>query len=110
MEIKLKHEELGQVKKVMEKDAQEFDSDIMKLREQIDILGTIWQGQDAEIFCKHAAEYFDKMRELPVAMGKMGLFIGKANGNFQENDESFSKELETEVDEEYEQNYNNGLI
>jgi hypothetical protein len=48
------------------------------------------------------------MRELPIAMGKMGLFIGKANSNFRESDESFSKELETEVDEEYEQSSYNG--
>jgi WXG100 family type VII secretion target len=106
MDIKVKHEELGQVKRVMEKDAQDFDEDIRRLRESIDALHQIWQGQDADKFCKNAAMYFDKMRELPIAMGKMGLFIGKANGDFQEGDEAFSKELETEVDEEYEQSYN----
>ena len=104
MDIKVKHAELNEVKRVMEKDAQDFDEDIRRLRESIDALHQIWQGQDSDRFCKNAAEYFDKMRELPVAMGKMGLFIGKANGNFQEGDEAFSKELETEVDEEYEQN------
>jgi WXG100 family type VII secretion target len=104
MEIKLQHEELDQVRRTMVKDAEDFDSDIDKLLQQIEILKTIWQGQDAEKFYKNAGAYFDKMKDLPLAMMKMGKFIEKANGDFKESDQSFSKELETEVDEEYEQN------
>jgi WXG100 family type VII secretion target len=106
MDIKVKHEELGQVKKVMEKDAEDFNSDIELLAEQVKILHEIWQGQDADIFYVNASEFFDKMKGLPVAMRAMGKFIGQANGDFQDGDESFSKELETEADE-YEQDYYN---
>ena len=89
MELKVNPEELDHVKDVMIKDADEFDSNIDKLREQIEILKGIWQGQDADMFCKNVGEFFER-----------------ANGDFQEGDEAFSKELETEVDE-YEQNNNN---
>ncbi len=106
MEIKVQHEELNQVKTVMEKDAEDFNSDIEKLRGQVEILKTIWQGQDADLFCKNAGDFFDKMKGLPIAMRAMGKFIGQANGDFQDGDESFSKELETEADE-YEQDSNN---
>ena len=59
-------------------------------------------------FIRMLEHIFDKMKDLPLAMMKMGKFIEKANGDFKESDQSFSKELETEVDEEYEQNSNNG--
>ncbi len=106
MELKVNPEELDHVKDVMIKDADEFDSNIDKLREQIEILKGIWQGQDADMFCKNVGEFFEKMKGLPVAMNAMGKYIERANGDFQEGDEAFSKELETEVDE-YEQNNNN---
>ena len=106
MEIKVKHEELTTVEKTFDKDAEDFDSDIDKILQAIGTLRTVWQGQDADIFYVNASEFFDKMKGLPVAMRAMGKFIGQANGDFQDGDESFSKELETEADE-YEQDYNN---
>ena len=107
MEIKVKHEELNKVKNTMIKDAEDFNSDIDKLIEQVRILKTIWQGQDADKFIANAEMFFEKMKGLPITMNAMGKFINKANGDFEEGDEAFSKELETEVEEQYEQNYNN---
>ena len=106
MDLKVNHSELNRVKETMVKDADEFDAGIDKLRGQIEILQSIWQGNDATVFCSNVGEYFEKMKGLPVAMRAMGKFIDKANVDFQDGDDSLSKELETEVDE-YEQGYNN---
>ena len=102
MDLKVNHSELERVKKTMVKDAEDLDANIDKIRGQIEILQSIWQGNDAKVFCANVGEYFEKMKGLPVSMRAMGKFIEKANGDYQEGDDSFSKELETEVDE-YEQ-------
>ena len=109
MEIKVKHEELTNVEKVFDKDAEDFDSDIDKILQALETLKTVWQGQDADIFYKHSHEYFERMKALPITMRAFGKFIKRTNGDFTDGDESFSKELETEVEEEYEQDYYNGL-
>lgn len=105
MILKVKHDELNNVKDVMVKDSELLDSEIKTLLEQIEKLRTIWQGQDATIFCNNVYEYINKMKTLPVTLRTMGKFINNINNQYTENDEAFGKELETEVDN-YEQNNN----
>lgn len=104
MEIKVKEEELGQVKTTMEKDAEDLDSTILTVTQALEELRMIWKGQDADKFFANTKEYFEKMKGVPICMRNMGRFVGKANGDLMEGDKAFSKELETEVYEEYEQN------
>ena len=101
MEIKVNEDELDLVKTTMDKDAQDLASSIESLTQQIEILRGIWQGQDADKFFGNARDYFEKMKSIPNCMANMGRFIDRANGDFNEGDESFSKELMTEVDEQY---------
>lgn len=107
MDLKVNHSELNRVKTTMVKDAEDLDACVDKLKGQMEILRSIWQGNDADVFCANVSEYFDKMKGLPVSMRAMGKFIDKANGDFQDGDDSFSKELETEVDEYEQQNSDN---
>lgn len=101
MEIKVNEDELDSVKNTMDKDAQDLQSSIEKIVAQLEILRGIWQGQDADKFFDNARDYFEKMKDLPRCMEHMGKFIGRANGDLNGGDEAFSKELETEVEEEY---------
>ena len=101
MEIKVKEDELNQVKRTMDKDAEDLASSIEQLTQQLEVLRGIWQGQDADKFFGNARDYFEKMKGIPNCMVNMGRFIDRANGDFNEGDESFSKELMTEVDEQY---------
>ena len=107
MEIKVNEDDLNLVKTTMDKDAQDLQTSIEKIVAQLEILRGIWQGQDADRFFDNARDYFEKMKGLPACMQNMSKFINRANGDFNEGDSSFSKELETEVVEEYEQDYDN---
>lgn len=97
MLLKVKHEELNGVLKTMVTDGDAYDSEIDNMLKQIEILKTIWQGDDAEIFCKNVGDYITKMKNIPIALRNMSKFIDKANNGYTENDEAFSKELETEA-------------
>lgn len=98
MLLKVKHEELRGVLNTMKKDGDAYDTEIEKMLSEIDKLRTIWQGQDATIFCDNVHAYITKMKNIPIALRNMSTFINKANNGYEENDESFSKELQTEVD------------
>ena len=102
MEIKVNEDELNLVRKNMDKDADDLDTSIEKIIAQLEILRGIWQGQDADKFFGNVNDYFTTMKGIPRCMRNMGKFIKKANNDFNDGDESFSKELEKEVEEEYE--------
>ena len=106
MLIKVKHEELKQVKDVMKKDGDLLDDEINVLLEQMEKLKTIWQGQDADVFYNHVYDYINKMKNIPNAMRHISEYINKANNRFADSDDAFSKQLQTEV-EEVEPNNNN---
>ena len=98
MLLKVKHDELKNVKDVMIKDSALLDDEINILKEQIEKLRTIWQGQDAKMFCDNVYNYVERMKTIPTSMRILGDFINKANNRYAESDEMFSRELQTEVD------------
>lgn len=104
MEIKVTEDGLDQVKTTFEKDSEDLDSTILTITQALEELRQIWKGQDADKFFANTREYFEKMKGIPICMRNMGRFVGKANGELIEGDKEFSKELETEVYEEYESN------
>jgi len=104
-EIKVNEEELNLVQNTMKKDSEDIDSAIETITHELESLREIWEGQDADKFFNNAREFFEKMKGVPICMRNMGTFVEKANGSLIQGDEEFSKELETEVDEEYEQSY-----
>lgn len=97
MVLKVKHDELHDVLSIMEKDGDVYDTEIENMLDQIEKLRTIWLGQDAKIFCDNVHDYVEKMKNIPIALRNMSTFIKKTNNGYTENDESFSKELETEA-------------
>jgi uncharacterized protein YukE len=103
MLLKVKHEELENVTGVMVKDGDAYDIEIDKMLEQIEKLRTIWQGKDAEIFCDNVTNYITKMKNIPKCLRNMSKFVNNVNNGYTEQDESFSKELETEAN-----NYDEG--
>lgn len=107
MEIKVDEEELKNMTTTMGKDADSLDEAIQAITQQLEILRGIWEGQDADKFFDNAREYFEKMQGIPNCMRNMEKFANRANSDFNTSDESFSKELDTEVDEKYLEEYLN---
>ena len=96
--IKIRHGEVEDVRNVMDKDEVELDDEIKKMEEQKDILKRVWQGQDADLFIKNFEDYLTKMKGVPVAIRNISMFMKKANGDFKDKDDEFSKELDKEAD------------
>lgn len=107
MLLKVKHEELHDVLNTMVKDGDAYDTEIEKMLGEIEKLRTIWQGQDATVFCDNVHAYITKMKNIPIALRNMSTFIDKANNGYTEKDEEFSKELEKEAFNYDEQSSNN---
>ncbi len=98
MKLKVKHEELHGVMSTMRKDGDLYSVEIDKMLKLIDELRTIWQGQDSDQFCYNVSQYIEKMKKIPAALTQMSGLVEKANIGYSDNDEEFSKELQTEVD------------
>ena len=98
MLLKVKHSELREVKNVLVNDGELIDEEINNLRQQLEKLKGIWQGQDSDFFCNNLLNYFEKMKSIPNSMRTLADFINKANNRYAENDEMFTRELQMEVD------------
>ena len=101
MELKLNQDGIEEISGRIKKDSEDLDTSIERIIQQLEILRGIWEGQDADQFFKNAGDYFGRMREIPRCMRNMETFVKRVNKDLNDGDESFSKELETEVDEEY---------
>ena len=97
MVLKVSPGELRTVTDTMKKDKEEYEIEIEKMLSEIDKLRTIWQGTDATVFCDNVYNYVSKMKNITIALGNMSTFMNNANNGYTENDEEFSKELETEA-------------
>ncbi len=97
MLLKVKHAELNQVNKELVAGSQDLDTEIDKMLKEIDMLRTIWQGEDAVQFCDHANAYFTTMKNIPVAMRNINKVIEGANNGYKDNDEAFASALKVEA-------------
>ena len=107
MLLKVKYDEVEDVTKTMNKDSDAYETEIDKMLKDIEKLGMIWEGQDAQIFCKHFTEYLTKMKQIPSTLKNMSKFIDKASKGYSENDDKFSRDLEKEATNYDEQDSDN---
>ena len=105
MKLKVKHEELNSVADVMTKDGDSYDVQIDKILSEIEKLRAVWIGYDAEEFCDNFERYMKKMKNIPIALRVLAKLTKSADKGYVEKDESFSKELRTEVGKYDEPNY-----
>lgn len=106
MLLKVDSEELDDVRNNIKKDGDFILEEIKKMSLELENLKTIWQGEDADRFYANFSSYLNKLGNIPSYLGIVDNFINRINNKYTENDEAFSKELDTEVTN-YEQNINN---
>lgn len=105
MLVKVDHRELENIKDVMKTDSDLLDEEINVMLNNLEKLRTIWQGEDSDKFYNNAFNYISRMKTITNAMGVMGEFIYNMNNNYQENDKQFSKEIEVNVSNERNRDY-----
>ncbi len=104
--IKVDHEELDVVRNSMKTDGELLSEEITNLMSELEKLRGIWQGVDADTFYNNVLNYLTKMKSIPAYLDVVNKFISRINDKYTDNDEAFSRELNTEVDD-YERNINN---
>lgn len=98
MILKVKHGELKNIADVIKLDGNKLDVEVDELLKKLEVLESIWQGQDSTMFCSNVHAYLDKMKTLPVAMRNISTFIAKTDTNYAEHDAAFARELKSEAD------------
>lgn len=98
MILKVKHGELKNIADVIKLDGNKLDDEVDKLLKKLEVLESIWQGQDSTMFCSNVHAYLDKMKTLPVAMRNISTFITKTDTNYAEHDAAFARELKSEAE------------
>lgn len=98
MILKVKHSELKEVADVIKTDGNKLDEEVDGLLKKLEVLESIWQGQDSTMFCSNVHAYLDKMRTLPVAMRNISTFITKTDTDYVERDTAFARELKAEAE------------
>lgn len=93
-------ENCGDVSKI---NAEKLLEQIKIWEENIDYLKKIWQGEDAEIFFDKADNYLKNAETLSMCMDTIGSFMKSATNRYYEEEEVWSKEVERERNEDYEQ-------
>lgn len=106
MLLKVDHDELEKVCDNIRKDGDYLFKEIETMSNELENLKNVWQGEDADSFYANFSSYLNKLGNIPKYLGVVDNFINKINNKYTENDEAFSKELDTEVDN-YEQDINN---
>ena len=110
MNIILNPHEVEHVSDVMVKDANDLDSCLNALLQQLGVLSTIWQGQDSVAFCKNVGRSIELFKTVPNCMDQLGRLVRVTSGNIEEEDDSFSKDLQKEVLDYEQPNSDNKLI
>lgn len=97
MLVKVKHEELNNFAKDMEKNSGDLQTEIEKMLGQLDDLKNFCQGQYFDTFYESLYNYLNKMKDVPHAMNVMGEFTKRCDIMYMESDLSFAKQLQQEV-------------
>lgn len=98
MILKVKHGELKNIADVIKLDGNKLDDEVDELLKKLEVLESIWQGQDSTMFCSNVHAYLDKMKTLPVAMRNISTFVAKTDTNYAEHDAAFARELKSEAE------------
>ena len=96
MEFKVKHNELKQTTDTFLSDSDILSSEIDNMLKYTESLRTIWQGIDSDAFYNNIYNYLNRMKIIPEALNTIGQFVGEVNGLYEEADEDFAKDLNSE--------------
>lgn len=103
MIVKVKFEELNEVKNTMLKDKNSFEIEVNRLLGAMEKLKTIWTGDDADMFYKNAYPYIKRMRVISEAIETLGNFIDGSAKQYVESERQNSSIMKSEVFSENEQ-------
>lgn len=103
MNLNIDYDALENCGDVSKKNAEALLEQIKIWENSIDDLKEIWQGEDAEIFYNKADGYLKNAETLSMCMDTIGSFMKNATYVYYDEEENWSREIEKERNEDYEQ-------
>jgi len=97
MKVRVEYDELEYVTRSTDNDKFELELEINKLLESLERIKDMWQGTDADIYYDKAFNYINRMKVLCGFMGSTSDLIKYGEGQYQKQDQSFSRDLNKEV-------------
>ena len=97
MLVRVKHNELNQFAKDISNNSSDLDIEIDNMLKELDVLKSVWQGQDSNIFYKNLYNYLNKMKLISHTMNVFSEFIVQSDKMYVEQDEAFARRLQQEV-------------
>ena len=99
MKVRVEYDELEYVTKNTDEDKSELEIEIDKLLASLERIKDMWQGTDADIYYDKAFEYINRMKVLSGFMDTTSELMKFGMGQYQKQDQSFSRDLNKEVND-----------
>ena len=100
MELRVEFDELDYVTKTMERDKEELQTEVNRLKDSLERVRNVWSGPDFEQFYEKASPYVNRMQVLVDFLDASSSFITNSCDQYQFQDEYFSRDLDKEREEE----------
>ena len=107
MNLRVEFDELEYVTKTMERDKSELEVEIKRLKDSLERIKTVWSGPDFEQFYAKASPYVNRMHVLVDFIDTSRTFINEGSNQYKSQDESFSRDLDKEREEEVDEQQGN---
>ena len=104
MKIIVKHKDLDNVSNNMLSNKEEFDKNIKSCLEATEMIGNVWQGQDATYSLNKINAYLKTLSHFSNAYENLGKFIKYANEEYYKEDNGYKEEFDKER-QSYESEY-----
>ena len=94
MRIRVNHRELDDVKNKMIENSNELFNEIDGIIKDIEILKTMWSGNDANIFYTKIDNYLFRLKSVPETLNSFSKVINKGNIMYKNLDLNAKSEIE----------------
>ena len=100
MNLRVEFDELDYVSKTMERDKNELEVEVKRLKDSLERVRNVWSGPDFEKFYEKASPYINRMQVLCGFLETTSTFITEGANQYKSQDEEFSRDLDKEREEE----------
>lgn len=94
MKMLIKHQLLDDVINKTSLNSETLFQEIDAMNQEINVLKTIWQGEEAGIFYIKIENYLEKLKSIPETYNTFSKFMKKANIAYRQADESFALDMQ----------------
>ena len=97
MELKARYDDIDIFCKKIGEDSESLNACLETMQNDIKELNTIWNGDDAKVFCEKFNNYLEKVKSISLAYNNIENSMKKANVLYKECDNNFAENIKKSV-------------